>query len=191
MIKLHITENMRIEDILNKYGVEDTKTVLEHPDNQSLLNDTAEKGSKATGQLCLPPETVNLPTLEEGELNEFILQPNQVVLDVIMLDPSGKPQASIPYTLMVNDTTIKGETDADGRVLQELEVFDDCGLLILHVAENEDVTQLVSFVEREDANTESGFNQRLNERGFSQGTEEPLDQASLNFMYQQVAQFPV
>ncbi len=192
MIKKSITEQLRVDDILDLYEIEDSQAVLQHPDNQALLDGIAQNGMKGmTGELHIPREVTNLPEINPSELNVFILQPAKSVLDVIMLDVQGKPLTNIPYTLFVGKQETQATTDGEGRVYQEIETSDKEGLLVLHISEEEDVLQLVLFVEREAVNQEEGFNQRLQERGFFKGISDLPDNADLDIIYQQAQVFPV
>ena len=192
MIRKSVTEQMRVDDILDLYAIEDSQAVLQHPDNQALLDGIAQNGMKGvTGELHIPQEVTNLPKITPSELNVFILQPAKSVLDVIMLDVQGKPLANKPYTLLVGKQEIQATTDGDGRVYQEIETSNKEGLLVLHISEEEDVLQLVLFVEREAVNQEEGFNQRLKERGFFKGASDLPDNADLELIYQQAQIYPV
>ena len=111
--------------IAAKYGFGSKwKDLYDHEENADLKE-------KRTDPFCLMPgDIVNIPEgvdsytdpikVKKGQKHTFIIHRPKALLILKMIDIKNEPIADAPYELHIDEKIIKGNTDGDGKIEEEI-----------------------------------------------------------------------
>jgi len=110
-----------LSSIAQQYGFADWHTLYDHPQNADFKNlrpnpDIIEPGD----EIFIPDKD---PKQEAGATetrHKFQVATPKVFIHVVLKDSDGAPIANEPYTLTVSGLSLKGTTDGNGLVQQQI-----------------------------------------------------------------------
>jgi hypothetical protein len=121
MPKHIVADGECLTSIAAKYGFEDGKRIMDHPQNADLKKKRPDGNQLHPGDdLFIPapqPKTVTLPT---GARYRVTVTVPRRLLRIVFLDGSGEPMAGAAYVLKAAGIEKTGSLDGDGILEQKL-----------------------------------------------------------------------
>lgn len=107
-------------------------TLYDHPDNAELKAKRPNPSVLYPGdQVVLPEKNARTANVSTGAAHRFKVKRPKHVLRIKLLDVEGKPIANEPYTLVIDEISMVGETGGDGAIAQPVPCGSRSGTLTL------------------------------------------------------------
>ncbi len=140
--------------IAKRYGFARYETIYEHPENAELKKKRPNPNIIYPGdQIYIPDVVLKEVTLPTGQRHQFQRKRLTRTLRIALEDQNGKCLAGAKYELTFGTRVVKGATDADGMLEQEVFVGEERGKLSVN---GYSWNLLVAHLNPLDANTEDG-----------------------------------
>jgi hypothetical protein len=141
------------------------ETVWNHPDNAELREKRKDPNVLYPGdELFVPDVQVKWESRPTTKRHTFIKKTAKVTIHLRVLD-ADKPRANVPYTLVVEGTTLSGATDGGGFLKHTIPANAKSGQLTVGEGASKDVFELL-FGTVDPIDTEEGVRGRLLDLGF-------------------------
>ena len=188
MIKRTLDGKIPLPAVLSTYGItaEDVVAVIELPENEMLRGAWLGSDSDCvSGELHFPVEKMNLPKLVEGQMNEFVLCPTEFQLDIILVDSLGHHLPNCDYEIVLEETTLTGNSDSEGALSESFETIGEHCLLIVTLP---DGSQRHEVYQLDHSGSGVSLETRLAQQGFDL-SKAVGDEDELAFLYEVALMF--
>jgi hypothetical protein len=141
------------------------ETIWNHPQNATLRQKRKDPNVLYPGdELFVPEVQVKWEKGPTGQRHTFTKKTVKVTIHLRVLD-ADKPRANVPYTLIVDGTTLSGNTDGGGFLKQTIPANATRGELSVGTGATKDTFELL-FGTVDPIDTDEGIAGRLQNLGF-------------------------
>ncbi len=141
------------------------ETVWNHANNAALREKRKDPNVLYPGdELFVPDVDIKWESGATTQRHTFVKKTAKVTIHLRVLD-ADKPRASVPYTLVVDGTTLSGTTDGGGHLKHTIPANASSGRLTVGEGASKDVFELL-FGTVDPIDTEEGVRGRLVDLGF-------------------------
>jgi N-acetylmuramoyl-L-alanine amidase len=184
-----------LSSIAEKYGFKDYRSIYDHPQNRHLRQKRPNPNVLHPGDLVFVPdkEKRKEPCSTEKR-HRFVVKSATVLLRIYLKETGGKALANLNYTLAVGEQKLKGRTDGEGLLKQEIPADVHSGKLTLDdlgISWELEIGHLDPVDDKTDETVRmTGIQARLNNLGYFCGAVDgvfgPLTEAALKRFQKEV-----
>jgi hypothetical protein len=114
------------------YGFSDWKTIYNHPQNAEFKSNRPNPNVILPGdQLFIPDKTEKQESASTDQSHCFQIKNPRLCLKIVLKDAEEKPLSNQPYALIVDRRSLRGTTDGNGMLQQEIPIKSHGGELRL------------------------------------------------------------
>jgi hypothetical protein len=169
-----VRQGDHLPKIATAHGHGDYAEIWDAPENAELRQ-TRDPCVLAPGdQVQIPPKQSLSRPVATGKKNTFILKRPKIKLRLVLRDASDQPIADAACSLTCNGATFKLQSDADGRIEQDIPVETDTCMLKCCDEELELRVGYLDPIEQP-----SGWRGRLNNLGYDAGESDDAEDPAL------------